>query len=141
MRMRLTRYTRLGILPLPRVVLALAVAYLLVLQMVVAGFVSGVQAAPSGGDLHAELCLGSGQDDGGGAALPDHPDCCRQGCPMLGALGLLPPSLALAEPAFNRAPARVAAPPGAPHRLWRDPRRARAPPSARARLRMTDPLA
>ncbi len=59
--MRLTRHTPPGIPPLPRVLLALAVAYLLVVQMVVAGFVSGVQAAPSGGDLHAVLCLGSGR--------------------------------------------------------------------------------
>lgn len=139
--MRLTRHTPPGIPPLPRVLLALAVAYLLVVQMVVAGFVSGVQAAPSGGDLHAVLCLGSGQDDGKGAALPDHPDCCRQGCPMLGAFGVLPPSLVLADAAFSRARVLRAQPAEAPHRLWRDPRRARDPPSARARLRMADPLA
>lgn len=77
-----------GFAPAWRKSLALAAAYLLAVQMVVAGFALGVQAAPAADGLHAILCTASGDSDEGPAgSLPSRFDCCTLGCAMLGGLG------------------------------------------------------
>lgn len=78
-----------GFAPAWRKSLALAVAYLLAVQMVVAGFALGVQAAPASDGVPAILCTASGDSDEGvpAGSLPGRFDCCTQGCPVLGGLG------------------------------------------------------
>lgn len=119
--------------PAWRMPLALAAAYLLVLQMVVVGFTLGAQAAPAATDLHDILCTTSG-DHGGGPdeSLPGHLDCCTQGCPMLGSLGIAaPPAVAVSTVSFVIAPEPAPSPDRDARPSHRqDQRSARGPPGA-----------
>lgn len=83
-------------------------AYVLVLQMLVAGMAMGVRAAPlmgEGGD--AVLCLSAASEDapkpdGGGAGHAGLPNCCILGCAMFGAAAVPP------VPGWSIAPQPVA---------------------------------
>ncbi|MBB6310010.1 hypothetical protein [Xanthobacter tagetidis] len=116
-----------------RLCFALAAAYLLALQMLVSGFVLGVQAAPAPSGLADGLCTAAGDrdDDRPAGSLPARFDCCTQGCSMLGGLGLPAQLSADVSPQpFARSATshvRVARWPGAGVR--REPRTARGPPS------------
>ena len=113
---------------------AWAVAYLLVLQMAVAGFALGAQAGQARGQAAGILCAASGSPDSGSSDSPltSHVDCCVRGCPMVGALWIPAPSQA-SIPAPHFIAARKALPPAAeglePARR-EDPQSARGPPRA-----------
>jgi hypothetical protein len=63
---------------------ALGVAYLLALQLLVAGFVAGAHAAPGAVDILGNvICSTQAASDGGQAPQEDRahvPNCCVQGC-------------------------------------------------------------
>ncbi|MEP9348366.1 hypothetical protein [Xanthobacter sp. KR7-225] len=113
---------------------AWAVAYLLVMQMVLAGFALGAQAGQARGQATGILCAASGSSDSGGGDSPpaSHVDCCVSGCPMAGALWIPAPGQA-SVPAPQFIAARKAPPPAAeglePARR-EDPQSARGPPRA-----------
>ncbi|OYX88474.1 MAG: hypothetical protein B7Y75_00565 [Azorhizobium sp. 35-67-5] len=104
------------------------------MQMVMAGFVLGAQAAPGlePGIFCAAVTPDSPASDSGTGddhSRAGHPDCCRQGCPMLGALGLGPSELAVSVVRFAVAvvPSRDVGP--AMPALWKDPGKVRGPPA------------
>ncbi|MFG1462526.1 hypothetical protein V5F77_06460 [Xanthobacter sp. DSM 24535] len=100
--------------PAWRACTALAAAYLLVLQILVAGLLAGTLAARAAGPSEAGIILctssaahsGDTQDDGSGKA--HLPPCCSFGCPMVGWLGLAP------APTDIRAAAFIPVPPARP---------------------------
>ncbi|MDQ0512855.1 hypothetical protein [Ancylobacter amanitiformis] len=123
---------------LRRIVMALAVAYLLVLQSLLGGAASGAHAGNLATvDAFGQvLCLTGHQTpasppDSPSAPAHHAPDCCTTGC-QISALAALPPAAAgiaaprpvVAERALLPADAAVAA------GLQRSPKNARAPPLA-----------
>lgn len=112
---------------------ALLAAYLLVLQMVLAGFALGALAAPDSADHQGIFCSASGATD----AAPDpsqtrHFDCCARSCPMLGGLLITPPPAAeVSAVGFVVAPGPAPTPdPSARSSYPRNQRTARGPPGA-----------
>lgn len=67
---------------------ALAFAYLLVLQVLLVGLTQGLQAAPSDNPGFIGILCSSnapaGPDQPSIPGSADHADCCVLGCPMLG---------------------------------------------------------
>ncbi|MFT0859387.1 hypothetical protein [Ancylobacter sp. G4_0304] len=121
---------------LRRLTMALAVAYLLVLQALLGGLATGAHAAAGlSPEAAPAICLGMARGDApAGPADPAHhtPDCCTVGCQNAGIAALPPPAaagllapLALAGAAMTVSPAAEVLP-GA-ERLSHPPR---APPAA-----------
>lgn len=114
--------------------MALALAYVLVLQALLGGVASGAHAA--GGvtvDAYGQvLCLGSSASAPSPADPSHHaPDCCTTGCNMSAGSALPPPAnAALAAPSVQ--PLRTALPrtPRLALAAARSPRHTRAPPLA-----------
>lgn len=116
---------------------ALLAAYLLVLQMVLAGFALGALAAPDSADHQGIFCSASGATEAAPDEAPDpsqtqHFDCCARSCPMLGGLLITPPPAAeVSAIGFVVAPGPVPTPDrGARSSYPRDQRTARGPPGA-----------
>lgn len=80
--------------------IALAVAYALVAQLVLAGAVAALAAAPGGdGDFRALICRPSAGSGGHGAPVGDGlPACCLFGCGVLNSLASAPPPAAFSPP-------------------------------------------
>lgn len=124
---------------LRRMALALAVAYLVVLQTLLGGLASGAHAA-NGVALDAfgqVLCVGAHNASSSAPSSPDEPahhtpDCCTTGCQMSAGAGLPPPaSISLGAPSAavllrKVVPRSVAVALG----VERSPRHTRAPPLA-----------
>lgn len=115
--------------------MALAIAYLLVLQALVGGIASGAHASGIGsGTLDPAICRGAQDTVPTAPGEPAHhtPECCFTGCQINAASA--PPPVALTEiavpaplPAVRIAPT---APRHHPASLDRSPQHARAPPLA-----------
>lgn len=116
---------------------ALLAAYLLVLQMVLAGFALGAMAAPDAADHQDILCSAASTtdkapDEAPGPSQTRHFDCCARGCPLLGGLLIVPAPVAeVSAIGFVVAPGPVPTPdPGARSSYPRNQRTARGPPGA-----------
>jgi hypothetical protein len=115
---------------------ALLAAYLLVLQMVLAGFALGALAAPDSADHQGIFCSASGATEAAPDAAPDpsqtrHFDCCARSCPMLGGLLITPPAAEVSAVGFVVAPGPAPTPdPSARSSYPRNQRTARGPPGA-----------
>lgn len=120
---------------LRRAAMALAVAYLLVLQAILGGMAGGAHAAAGIAlDPFGQVICANGASGPASPADPAHhaPDCCTTGCQTSAGAALPPPSAA--GPARTLAPVRARAtlpPASVPARhAERTPRHTRAPPLA-----------
>lgn len=120
---------------LRRMTMALAIAYLLVLQAVIGGIASGAHAAGlASGTMDPAICRGAQDAAPAGPGDKTHhtPECCFSGC-QITAIGGLPPvaGMGSAVPtprlALRMAPAPLLHLPAGPER---SPRLPRAPPRA-----------
>ena len=122
-------------LSLRRIAMALALAYLLVLQAVLGGLASGTHAAAStvSAAFGPVLCLGA-HDGTDVPADPSHhlPDCCTLGCQVASGASLTPEAATapLPSPAWSEAETPPAHPARAVLAAERTPRHTRAPPLA-----------
>ncbi|MBB3771785.1 hypothetical protein FHS55_002394 [Angulomicrobium tetraedrale] len=119
---------------LRRMTMALAVAYLLVLQALLGGMATGAHAGSLATvDAFGQvLCLTGHQPPASPSAPAHHtPDCCTTGC-QISALATLPPLAAgVAAPLpVVAGPARLPADAAVAAGLQRSPKNARAPPLA-----------